>query len=168
MTTARMGETDPYQCDREIDIGSVRPMQLGQAKRMIAPPSGVGVEELVVNLVLWLKLAVEAMGAVVIGVGMFLAGHRLVRAFPPTVTDFIDVRLTLARFLAIALEFQLGADILSTAVAPSWDGIGKLASIAVIRTALNYFLSREMEEYTPGSRALPANSRESVSPHSPN
>jgi hypothetical protein len=52
--------------------------------------------------------------------------------------------LTLARFLAIALEFQLGADILSTAVAPSWDAIGKLAAIAVIRTALNYFLSREM------------------------
>ena len=58
--------------------------------------------------------------------------------------DFIDVRLTLARFLAIALEFQLGADILSTAVTPSWDAIGKLAAIAVIRTTLNYFLSRDM------------------------
>jgi uncharacterized membrane protein len=123
---------------------------------MVAPPSDVGVEEIVVNLVLWLKLAVEATGAVVIGVGMLLAGRRLVRAFPPTASDFIDVRLTLARFLAIALEFELGADILSTAVAPSWDAIGKLASIAVIRTALNYFLSREMEEHAPGSRVLPA------------
>ena len=36
---------------------------------------------------------------------------------------------TQARFLAIALEFQLGADILSTAVAPSWDAIGKLGAI---------------------------------------
>ena len=43
-------------------------------------------------------------------------------------------------------EFQLGADILSTAISPSWDQIGKLGAIAVIRTALNFFLSREMEE----------------------
>ena len=56
------------------------------------------------------------------------------------------MRLTLARFLAIALEFQLGADILSTAVAPTWDAIGKLAAVAIIRTALNYFLSRDMQE----------------------
>ena len=56
---------------------------------------------------------------------------------------------------------------LSTAVAPSWDAIGKLASIAVIRMALNYFLSREMEEHAPRSRTLPANSREPVIPLSP-
>ena len=114
---------------------------------MIAPPSEVGIEEIVVNLVLWLKLVIETIGALVIGVGMILASVRFARgAFPPTARDFIDARLTLARFLAIALEFQLGADILSTAVAPSWEAIGKLAAIAVIRTALNYFLSREMRE----------------------
>ena len=43
------------------------------------------------------------------------------------------------------LEFQLGADILSTAVAPSWEQIGKLGAIAVIRTGLNFFLSMEMQ-----------------------
>lgn len=114
---------------------------------MIVPPSELGVEEGIANLVLWLKLVIEAVGAIVIGIGMILAGLRFARAsFPPTARDFTDVRLMLARFLAIALEFQLGADILSTAVAPSWDAIGKLAAIAVIRTALNYFLGREMHE----------------------
>ena len=114
---------------------------------MIAPPAQIGVEEFVVNLVLWLKLLIEAIGALVIGIGMILASLRFMRAaFPPAARDFVDVRLTLARFLAIALEFQLGADILSTAVAPSWEAIGKLAAIAVIRTALNYFLSRDMQE----------------------
>lgn len=114
---------------------------------MIASPSEIGVENIVVDLVLWLKLFIEAIGAMVIGVGMMLAGLRFMRgAFPPAAQDFIAVRLTLARFLAIALEFQLGADILSTAVAPSWEAIGKLAAIAVIRTALNYFLSRDMQE----------------------
>jgi uncharacterized membrane protein len=31
-------------------------------------------------------------------------------------------------------------------VAPSWDQIGKLGAIAVIRTTLNYFLLRELRE----------------------
>jgi len=122
---------------------------------LIAAPSQLGVEHLVLNLVLWLKLVIEAIGAMVIGIGMILAGIRFTRgSFPPTARDFTEVRLTLARFLAIALEFQLGADILSTAVAPSWDAIGKLSAIAVIRTALNYFLSHEMQE----EHARPASS----------
>ena len=85
---------------------------------MIVPPSQIGVEEIVVNAVLWLKLLIEAIGALVIYLGMILAGLRLTRInYPPRLMDFNDVRLILARFLAIALEFQLGADILSTAVA---------------------------------------------------
>jgi uncharacterized membrane protein len=114
---------------------------------VIHPPSATGLEELVVNLVLWLKLVIEAFGALVIAFGTVLALRRAVAgSFPPSPADFDGVRLTLARYLALALEFQLGADILSTAVAPSWEAIGKLGAIAVIRTALNYFLSREMEE----------------------
>jgi uncharacterized membrane protein len=56
-----------------------------------------------------------------------------------------DIRLTLGRSLALALEFALGADILKTAVAPTWNEIGQLAAIATLRTALNYFLERELE-----------------------
>ena len=65
--------------------------------------------------------------------------------------DYTGVRLVLARYLALALEFQLGADILSTAVAPTWEQIGKLGAIAVIRTGLNYFLSLEMREERRGA-----------------
>ena len=32
----------------------------------------------------------------------------------------VEVRLTFARWLAIALEFELAADILNTAVTPTW------------------------------------------------
>ena len=60
--------------------------------------------------------------------------------------SFIVVRLDLGRFLALGLEFQLAADLLRTAVAPSFEEIGKLAAVATIRTALNYFLSREIRE----------------------
>jgi uncharacterized membrane protein len=114
---------------------------------MIPSPSEVHIEEIVVSLVLWLRLVIEVIGALMIGAGMVLGSMRFMRGtFPPPVEDFNAARLTLARFLAIALEFQLGADILSTAVAPTWDAIGKLGAIAVIRTALNFFLSREMHE----------------------
>ena len=114
---------------------------------MVAPPSEAGIEEIVVVAVLWLKLVIEAIGGLVIGAGMTFAVVGFARSsFPPLAADFARVRLTLARFLSIALEFQLGADILSTAVAPTWDAIGKLGAIAVIRTALNYFLTREMHD----------------------
>lgn len=56
-----------------------------------------------------------------------------------------DIRLRLGKWLALALELLLGADILRTAVAPSWSEIGQLAAIATIRTALNFFLQREIE-----------------------
>jgi len=114
---------------------------------MVPPPGAGGVEETVVNAVLWLKLGVEAIGALVIGLGGLAALYQFLRAsFPPPILAYTRIRLTLARFLALGLELQLGADILSTAVAPSWDQIGKLGAIAVIRTALNYFLGREMRE----------------------
>lgn len=95
----------------------------------------------------WLRLVVEAVGALIICVGLLLAlrglaGHWL----EGNQGAFNPVRLTFARYLAMALEFQLAADILSTAVSPSWDQLGKLAVVAVIRTALNFFLTREIRE----------------------
>ncbi|UBV43776.1 DUF1622 domain-containing protein [Deinococcus taeanensis] len=56
-----------------------------------------------------------------------------------------SLRLELGRWLAVALEFTLAADILRTAIAPSWDDIGKLAAIATLRTLLNFFLQREID-----------------------
>ncbi len=113
---------------------------------MIITPAESGIEELVVTLVLWLRLAIEAMGALVVALGVVRAVGRMLGHGVGAEDGFTGIRLTLARHLALALEFQLGADILSTAVAPSWEAIGKLGAIAVIRTALNFFLSREMRE----------------------
>ena len=56
-----------------------------------------------------------------------------------------SLRLQLGRWLAISLEFLLAADILLTAIAPTWDDIGKLGAIAFLRTALNFFLQKEIE-----------------------
>ncbi|QMU27101.1 DUF1622 domain-containing protein [Adhaeribacter radiodurans] len=110
-------------------------------------PEASSLEEHIINAVQGLKLLVETVGAIIIGMGVLIALYYFIRALlPPKVDNFNKIRLVLARYLALALEFQLGADILSTAIAPSWDQIGKLGAIAVIRTALNYFLSLEMKE----------------------
>jgi len=124
---------------------------------LVPTPTSSGTEEFVQTLVLWLILVTEVLAAITIGAGILLtitkAAGALLKKEP---NGYERARLTLARFLALALEFQLAADVLGTAVSPSWTGIGKLAAIAVIRTALNYFLSREIKEEvrSTGGRGL--------------
>ena len=70
--------------------------------------------------------------------------------------DFADVRvsreerravwLRYARFLIMGLTFQLAADIVETSISTSWETIGRLAAIAVIRTFLEFFLGRDVAE----------------------
>jgi uncharacterized membrane protein len=94
-----------------------------------------------------LVVAVEAAGAIVIFLGAVLAATRFIRVLPRRDADeLVPVRLTLGRFLALGLEFQLASDVLRTAVAPSFEELGKLAAVAAIRTALNFFLAREIRE----------------------
>lgn len=90
---------------------------------------------------------IEACGAVVIMIGAVVAIVKFVAALGRRdINQFSAVRLTLARFLVLGLEFQLAADVLRTAISPSFDEIGKLAAIAAIRTVLNYFLNREIAQ----------------------
>ena len=92
--------------------------------------------------------AVEAAGAIVIFVGAAVAFGRFVMVSfrREGMAPFAPVRLDLGRFLALGLEFQLAADILRTAITPSFTQLAQLAAIAAIRTVLNFFLSREINE----------------------
>lgn len=90
---------------------------------------------------------IEACGAVVIMIGAIVAIVKFVAALTRRdINQFSAVRLSLARFLVLGLEFQLAADVLRTAISPSFAEIGKLAAIAAIRTLLNYFLNREIAQ----------------------
>lgn len=101
-------------------------------------------------LTLWLATAVEAVSALIVGLATIEAAISALRLFLLSTSHHVrpresqdakeEVRLKLGRWLAVALEFELGADILRTAVAPTWSEIGQLAAIATIRTILNYFL----------------------------
>ena len=127
------------------------------------------VEQVVYGVVQWLRLGLEAIGALVIAAGAVRGVLGLIgRMSGEQEGQFTPVRLTLARYLSLALEFQLAADILSTAIAPSWDQIGKLAAIAVIRTGLNYFLGIEVKtESGPPGPGGSGPSRERANPSSP-
>ena len=118
-----------------------------EASTLIPSPEGTGAESLVSIAVMWLVLAAEILAAILIGIGIVLTLVRLIKVLRQSKYEgYEKARLTLARFLAMALEFQLAADVLATAVAPTWTQIGKLGAIAVIRTALNYFLAKEIKE----------------------
>lgn len=104
-------------------------------------------EENFVNLVGWLRLAIETVSIILVTVGAAVAVVLLVRTLVAPQTGSLNrVRLTFGRALVLGLEFQLAADIIGTAVSPSWDQLGKLGAIAVIRTFLNFFLTRELKE----------------------
>ncbi len=119
------------------------------------------VERAIQEAVHWLRLGVETLGAMAIAVGIVVALALLVRSlWSREGVNFNRTRLVFARYLA--LEFQLGSDILSTAVAPTWTQIGQLGAIAVIRTALNFFLTREVKEESARAEA------ELVAPLAPN
>jgi uncharacterized membrane protein len=48
-------------------------------------------------------------------------------------------------WLLLGLEFALAADIITSVISPTWEDIGELGAIAIIRTFLNYFLERDLE-----------------------
>ena len=128
-------------CARCLPVGAAH----AQGARPDAAPGLV--EGVVKELTVYLARFVEVAAALVIGiasvrsVGSYFAG--LVRG-PFRAVPKEEIRLSLGRSLALALELELGADILNTAVAPTWNEIGLLAAIAVLRTGLNYFLEREL------------------------
>jgi len=92
-----------------------------------------------------LIIAIAAIEATVKAFSLFVR-----RSAPPEAKT--EVRLTLGRWLGVALEFELAADILRTAVAPTWNEIGQLAAIAALRTALNYFLGKEIDKEASAER----------------
>mgnify|MGYP001547639463 CR=1 FL=1 len=111
-------------------------------------------EHLLGEFIAVLTFVLEAIAAIMVFLGLVrtiqmavkMRGRR--RRWHPALEqplDFIQIRLTFGMWLALALEFQLGADILATTVAPNFSSLGQLAAIALIRTFLNYFLNKELE-----------------------
>ena len=64
-----------------------------------------------------------------------------------TIGDRKKVWIRFATWLQLGLEFELAADIIRSVVAPTWQDIAQLAAVAAIRTLINYFLVRDVDDY---------------------
>ncbi len=96
-------------------------------------------------------LAIEAGALIVVAVGSAQALITVFGSlFAPAAAMSVrkQVWISLAMWLLLGLEFELAADIVRSIIAPSWQDIGQLAAIAAIRTFLNFFLSRDIENST--------------------
>jgi len=107
-------------------------------------------EEIFKTLAGYVALAVEAAAVLLIAIGAIEAlVHVLGKEFrqhPPGVRRSAWIRL--AVWLVLGLEFELGADVIRTAISPTWSDIGQLGAIATIRTVLNYFLEKDVDKYS--------------------
>lgn len=99
---------------------------------------------------------VEILAAIVIAIALIKFMIRYITNFtqPNLEEQNQNVRIQFGSSLTIALELLLAADILATAIAPTWNDIGKLAAIATLRTALNYFLERELKSTETHRKAV--------------
>ena len=108
----------------------------------------------------WLRLVtrdivviIDAIALIIFAIGTpqaFLTGLWV--AFPaPAHKRFREILVRYGRWLVAGLTFQLAADIIETSIAPSWQEVGQLGAIAVIRTFLNFFLERDLAELEIGT-----------------
>jgi uncharacterized membrane protein len=112
--------------------------------------NGGGMEEVFKEVASLVALAVEAVVVVVIAYGTVEAVVRTAASVAAGAEPHQrrrEIWLRYAVWILLALEFALAADIIRTAVAPTWNDIGKLGAIAAIRTALNFFLGRDISEF---------------------
>ena len=105
-----------------------------------------GMDEIVKNISGIIASCCEFASVVAIVMGAIQAAISVVAtlAKSKTLAAPLAVFRGFAGWLVLALEFLLAADILRTAVSPTWNDLGKLASIAAIRTFLNYSLSHDL------------------------
>jgi uncharacterized membrane protein len=93
-------------------------------------------------------IVVDAMALIIVTIGTaeaFLTG--LWAAFSaPAHRRFREILVRYGRSLVAGLTFQLSADIIETSITPTWQEVGQLGAIAVIRTFLNYFLEWDLAE----------------------
>ena len=105
-------------------------------------------EEFVVALTEhYLKPMLELIGAAIVVIGVLLAVFRYAlfvvgsKEYP----DLERIQLDLVHYLLFGLTIQVGADVLGTAVSPTVVDLGALAGIVLVRAALSYFLSKDLE-----------------------
>jgi uncharacterized membrane protein len=93
-------------------------------------------------------IIIDGLALVIVVVGTleaFVGGLRLMLG-SQSGHERREVWIRYGRWLVAGLTFQLAADIIESSITTDWEALGRLGAIAVIRTFLNYFLERDLEE----------------------
>jgi uncharacterized membrane protein len=114
------------------------------------------VDEILKVAIRHVAMFVEAAATAFIAVGALEAIYLVIRRYSTgpgsAAVRKKEIWVRFAVWLLLALEFELAADVLRTAVSPTWNDVGQLATIAAVRTVLNYFLEKDIEKYAePGA-----------------
>jgi len=123
------------------------------------------VEEFFIQAARAAVLLIEAAAVLVITFGSLEALFKLLVVMATPSTSHGMRKAIWRRFgvwLLLGLEFALAADIITSVISPTWQDIGELGAIAVIRTFLNYFLEHDLEnaEAAAARAQSPVNSTE--------
>lgn len=101
------------------------------------------------TFVFFLKFFLEAISAFCVAFGLLsslVKSAGFIRSSRNFLQNLPAIRVQFGSWLALALEFQLAADIVATTINPSWQSLGELGLLALIRTFLNFFLQKELEQ----------------------
>jgi uncharacterized membrane protein len=105
-------------------------------------------EEVFIRFASYLGLAVEMAAVLIVAYGALDAFVKIVTLSVSRGTTRGERKAVwrgFAMWLVLGLEFELAADIIGSVISPTWQDVGKLGAIAVIRTFLNYFLEKDLE-----------------------
>ena len=128
-------------------------LRRADGSRQSAAGSGgtaIALEDQFKEIAVFVALVIEAGAVLVVSFGAIQALAGVVMAIlkgSAGGSEGREIWLRFATWILLALEFALAADLVRTAVAPTWDDISKLAVIATIRTMLNYFLAKDIAEF---------------------
>ena len=105
-------------------------------------------EELFVEIARTASLLVEAAAVIVVSYGALESFVKLLWIIVTPKATHGERKALWRRFgmwLLLGLEFELASDIIGSVISPTWQDIGELGAIAVIRTFLNYFLEQDLD-----------------------
>ena len=107
--------------------------------------------EIIHNILEVVILTISGLGAIVVVWGVIEAigaffGLKFSSVKDDAVPRSETIRQRLGAHLLLGLEIFIAADIISSAVSPSWEKVGILAAIVGVRTVLSYFLRMEVKQ----------------------
>ena len=100
-------------------------------------------------------MLLELAGVAAILVATLIATYTFARALRrgTAKSAYEQYRANLGRGILLGLEFLVGADIIATVTAPlTWESVGLLGGIVLIRTLLSFSLETEIEGIAPWRR----------------